>query len=163
MASRERVQNRAELIFNFLAENINKGYTKPELLAELHLQAGSTTDAAIKRAREMAAEAGLHLPPAVPANEFRYMVTGLAENALDPTVHMGRIETGVRRRKESGIEFMRRERANLPPDLRPIVDMYITVEDATTSALSTIRKAGDDMVVAIAKARSEQRREAKQP
>ena len=163
MASRDRVQNRAELIHNFLAANINTGYTKPELLAELNLQAGSTTEAAIRRARGMAAEAGLHFPPAVPANGNRYMVTGLAENALDPTVHMGRIETGVRRRKESGVEFMRRERANLPPDLRPVVDMYITVEDATTSALSTIRKAGDEMVVAIAKARSDQRKQAGKP
>ena len=114
---------------------------------ELGIQDGSTTRSAIRRARDIASEAGYHFPPAVPQNDFSYQVTDLAEEALDPALHMARIERGVRRRKEDGIEFMRRERHSLPADLKPVVDMHLTVHDATKRALGEIQKAADDMVV----------------
>jgi hypothetical protein len=81
------------------------------------------------------------------------MVTNLAADAIDPTLHMGRIEQGVRTRKESGIEFMRRERDALPPDLRPIVTMHLEVHDATQRALGQVQKAADDMVTQLVKIR----------
>lgn len=157
MSSRDRVQNRAERIYGFLLANMGTGYTKAELCKELEIGPGSTTDTAIKRARELAAEAGYHFPPAVPATGHVYMVTNLAADALDPTAHISRIEAGVRATKEVGMEFMRRERKTLPPDLRPVVDMMLTVHDATQSALAAIQKAADDMTVQLVKARREQR------
>lgn len=158
MSTRDRVQNRAELIYGFLLVNMGTGYTKPELCEALDITPSATTESAIKRARDMATEAGYHFPPAVPANGFRYMVTSLAEDAIDPTAHISRIEAGVRARKETGMEFMRRERKTLPNDLRPVVDMMLTVHDATQAALAAIQKAADDMTVSLVKARREQRK-----
>lgn len=155
--SRNRVDNRAHLIYNHLVLHIGESFTMPSLCKALRIKDGSTTRAAVNRARDLATEAGYHFPPAVPANGFRYMVTDLPAEALDPSLHMARIESGVRKRKEDGIEFMRRERNKLPGDLRPIVDMHLTIYDTAKQALSTIQKAADDMVVKLVKARRESR------
>lgn len=155
--SRHRVENRAQLLYAHLLAHKGDGFTMPELCKALGIADGSTTRSAVRRARDLATEAGYHFPPAVPANEFRYRVTDLAEHALDPSLHMSRIERGVRVRKEDGIEFMRRERSRLPADLRPVVDMHLTVHDAAQKALGTIQRAADDMVVGLVKARKNQR------
>lgn len=155
--SRSRVENRAQLVYEFLVTHMNEPFTMTELCKELDFNPGSTTTSAVRRAREIATESGLHFPPAVPQNGMSYRVTNLPENALDPSLQMSRIETGVRSRKEDGIEFMRRERRNLPPDLRPVVDMHLTVHDAASKALGTIQKAADDMVVELVKARKKSR------
>lgn len=155
--SRDRVENRAQMIYAHLMLHRNQPYTMPQLCKALGINGGSTTRAAIRRARDLATEAGYHFPPAVPANGQTYTVTDLAEKALDPSLHMARIETGVRERKENGIEFMRRERTKLPADLRPVVDMHLIIHDAAREALGTIQRAADDMVVNLVKARREQR------
>lgn len=157
--TRNRVDNRAELIYNHLALHMGKGFTMPALCRAVGITDSATTRAAIRRARDLATEAGYHFPPAIAANGFEYRVTNLAEDALDPTLQMSRIETGVRKRKETGIEFMRRERKGLPSELRPIVDMHLTIFDATVKALGTIQAAADDMVIELVKARKRQRKD----
>jgi hypothetical protein len=159
--SRGRVENRARKIYDFLVLNLNEGFTIGELCKRCDITDGTTTRSAIRRARDLATEAGYHFPPAIAANEFTYRVTNLAEHALDPSNQMSRIERGVRLRKEDGIEFMRRERKSLPSDLRPVVDMQISMYDATKKALATIQQAADDMVLALIKSRTEGRRESK--
>lgn len=151
--SRDRIENRGHAIYEFLTLNLGEGYTLADLCQELGFEPGSTTSAAMRRARDLAAEAGYHLPPAIAENGYEYRVTKLAQDALAPTLQMARVERGVRLRKESGIEFMRRERAGLPPDLRPVVDMHLSVHDAAVKALGTIQAAADDMVVALIEAR----------
>jgi hypothetical protein len=155
--NRNRVENRAQMIYAHLMLHRNQRFTMPQLCKALGIHDGSTTRTAIRRARGLATEAGYHFPPAVPANGCTYTVTDLPEKALDPSLHMARIETGVRARKENGIEFMRRERNKLPADLRPVVDMHLTIHDAAREALGTIQRAADDMVVNLVKARREQR------
>lgn len=158
--SRARVENRAQAIFAFLTLNLGEGYTLTELCHELTIEPSSTTISAIRRARDLATEAGYHFPPSIAENGFRYKVTKLAEDAIAPMLQMARIERGVRLRKEDGIEFMRRERGTLPADLRPVVDMHLTVHDAAVKALGTIQAAADDMVVALVEARRQQRKAA---
>lgn len=155
--SRNRVANRAHRIYDFLLTNKGTGFTRADLLANLSIEEGSTTSAAIRMARDLATEAGYHFPPAVPANGHKYMVTDLAEHALDPVAHMGRIEAGVRARKEDGIEFMRRERQHVDPGLAPVIDMYITMYDTVRTSLAAIQKAADDMTVQLVKSRREAR------
>lgn len=149
MSGRTRVENRAHLIFDFLVTRLNKGFTIAELCRALGLQDGATTRAAIRRARALATEAGLHFPPAIAANGFTYKVTDLAENAMRPTAQMGRVEAGVRARKEDGIEFLRRERKTLPADLQPMADMYISVYDSTKKALAEVVDHVETMVIKI--------------
>ena len=155
--SRNRVENRAHLIFEFLASHMGEKFTLPELCEELSIEPGSTTRTAIRRARDLATEAGLHFPPAVPQNGMRYMVTNLAADALDPTLQMGRIRSGVANRENTGVEFMKRERAKLPPDLRPIVTSYIELKDVIDKTQAQIQRSFDDAVLAFVKARREQR------
>ena len=158
MSTRNRVDNRAHLIYDFLAEHMGEGYTMPELCIELDIHDGSTTRAAIRRARDLATEAGYHFPPAIAANGFQYKVTTLAADALDPALQMSRIERGVRVRKEDGYEFIRRERRTMPADMRPLADLLLTVHDNTQRALSAVQKAMDDYVVSLMSARREQRK-----
>ena len=158
MSTRNRVDNRAHLIYDFLAEHMGEGYTMPELCIELDIHDGSTTRAAIRRARDLATEAGYHFPPAIAANGFQYKVTTLAADALDPALQMSRIETGVRKRKEDGLEFIRRERRTMPADMRPMAELLLTVHDETVKALSAIQRGADDFVVAIMTARRDQRK-----
>lgn len=157
MTSRNRVDNRAHLIYDFLALHLGDGFTMPDLCAELGITDGSTTRAAIRRARDLATEAGLHFPPAIAANDFTYRVTRLAEDALDPALQMARIERGVRLRKEDGYEFIRRERRSMPAEMRPVADLLLTVHDQTKVALAAIQKAMDDYVVSIIGGRKDQR------
>jgi hypothetical protein len=160
MTSRDRIEHRAEAIYTFLTLHLGHGYTIRELCDELDISPGTTTRTAITRARDLATEAGLHFPPAVPQNGFRYMVTGLAADAVDPTLHMTRIEAGVRRRKEDGIEFLRREGRYLPADLKPIASYMVTTFDTTRRALGELQRAADDMVAELVKVRHEMRSDA---
>jgi len=155
--SRNRVENRAHLIYDFLVKNLGKGYTITELCRALSLQPGSTTTAAIRRARELATEAGYHFPPAVPATGHVYMVTNLPGDALDPTLHMARIETGVRARKNDGIDYMRRRLRDVDPQDRPVARAFINIERKTEKALAELRKEAEDMIVELVKLRRGQR------
>lgn len=157
--SRNRVENRAQAIYAFLTLHMGHGYTLVELCHELDIEPGSTTTSALRRARALASEAGYHFPPAIAENNYRYKVTKLAVDAIAPTLQMARVERGVRMRKEDGIEFMRRERSGLPADLRPVVDMHLSVHDAAVKALGTIQAAADDMVLALVDSRRKQRAE----
>ncbi len=157
MSTRNRVENRAQMIYDHLVTHMGQKFTMPDLCQSLGITDGATTRSAVRRARELSTGAGYHFPPAVPQNGMTYTVTDLPELALDPSLHMSRIESGVRARKEDGIEFMRRERHKLPLELRPVVDMHLTVHDAARQALGTIQKAADDMVIGLVKARREGR------
>lgn len=155
--SRNRVENRAHLIYEYLALNMGQGFTLPQLCEELDIQPGSTTRSAISRARDLATEAGLHFPPAVPQNGHTYRVTNLAADALDPTLHMGRIRRGVTHRENTGVEFMKRERSKLPPDLKPIVTSYIELKEVIDKTQAQIQRSFDDAVLAFVKVRRDQR------
>lgn len=155
--SRDRVENRAHLIYDFLSKNLGVGFTITQLCQKLSLRPGSTTTAAIRRAREMATEAGFHFPPAVPATGQQYMVTKLPGDALDPSLHMARIEAGVRARKNDGVEFMRRRLREVDPQDRPIVRAYVNIEQKTERALAELRKEADDLIVEMVKLRRGQR------
>lgn len=155
--SRNRVENRAHMIYDHLVINMGRKFSMSDLCVSLGITDSATTRSAVRRARDLASESGLHFPPAVPQNGCTYTVTDLPELALDPSLHMARVESGVRARKEDGIEFMRRERHKLPSELRPVVDMHLTVHDAARQALGTIQKAADDMVIGLVKARRETR------
>lgn len=155
--SRNRVENRAHLIYEFLSLHMGEGFTLPQLCEELDIEPGSTTRTAIRRARDLATEVGLHFPPAVPQNGSTYRVTNLAADAFDPTLQMGRVRRGVEDREAVGVEFMRQERNKLDPADRPLVDSYIEVYDTTAKALASIRKSFDDTVMYLVSVRRKAR------
>jgi hypothetical protein len=94
---------RGQIIFEYLAAHLNEPHTRAELLAAVNLNPGSGTDAAIRRARELATAAGLDFPPAVPGTAYTYMITDQAINAVIPVGHMHAIAAGVNQRV--AIEF----------------------------------------------------------
>lgn len=157
MNARNRVQIRAEAIYDYLLSLNGDGVTLPDMCTALGFEGGSTTRTAISRARDMATAEGLHFPPAVPANGMTYRVTSLPGDALDPTLHMARIEDGVRRRKDDGMDFMRRLEKELPPDLRPIAKAFLAINDKTTEAIAGIRRAADEMAIELVKLRRHDR------
>jgi len=157
MNGRHRVENRAHLIYDYLTLHIGEGFTITELCDALDIYPGATTTAAINRARDLATEAGLHFPPAVPANKQRYVITRMPADALDPTLHMGRIVSGVRRREQVGIDFMEREKKLLPPDLKAIADFYLGVQKTRQRAAAEMERQADDMVMKLVKLRRGQR------
>lgn len=144
---------RATLIYAFLHQHLGQKFTLAELLARTSLQPGAKTTAAIRKARDRATAEGLHFPPAVPANGFTYTVTALAMDAVEPTVHMRKIEAGVRHRAEVGADFMAANRAQLSPDMREALE----AERAVRAAFATAQRAVDDMVVALARSAKEVR------
>jgi len=154
---RDRVGERARLIFAFLDENRGVGFTLPQLCQRLQFGPGATTRAALRKARDIATEKGLHFPPAVPANRQRYMITALPADAFDPTLHMGRIATGVRNREQVGIDFIKREKRALPSDLKPLAEFYLKTQEVRQRAAAELEKAADDMVMDLVKLRRGQR------
>jgi len=157
MSTRNRVDERAHRIYDFLVARLGAGFTLIELCRGLGIRPGSTTTAAIRRARDLATEAGQHFPPAVPANGQRYMVTQDPGDALDPTLHMGRIGQGVQVREQVGIDFMEREMRAMPADLKPIAAFYLKAQKTKQRAAAELQKAADDMVVDLVKLRRSQR------
>lgn len=105
--SRSRVEERAQRIYTFLAAHLNTPYTIDALLRKTQLRDGSTTRAAIKRARELATEDGLCLPVACWDNGNTYCVTDVGAAAIDSTIHLGKIAQGVGVTKDVHDAFIR--------------------------------------------------------
>lgn len=119
--TRSRVDDRAQLIYDFLKANLNTVYKIGDLLGALDLNDGTTTRTAIRRARGLAVEDGLCFPVACPANGFTYCVTDNPSAALDPAIHLGGIGLGVGVRKDVHDEFIRSRMAELTPSERSLV------------------------------------------
>ena len=153
MHARNRVDERAEAIFTYLHRHMGEGFTITELCAALRINQGETTRSAIRRARALATASGLHFPPAVPHTGFRDMITNLAVDALDPALHMARVEAGVRARKQDGIEYMRRRLRDVPAEYRPVARAFVNIELKTERVLAELRHEADDMILEIVKLR----------
>jgi hypothetical protein len=151
------VEERGTHIYEYLKARLGKKYSIHQLCKALDLYPGAKTAAGIRYARDLAVADGLHFPPAVPANGFTYTVTSLAEDALDPTLHMSRIEAGVRIRADVGYEFMRHHERNLPKELKPIVKAALAMQSSARRAQAEAQRTMDDMVVELVKLRRETR------
>lgn len=151
------LDQRASVIYDFLKQHQGERFTMPQLCKRLGLRPGSKTTAAIRRARDLAVADGLHFPPAVPANKFTYTVTSLPGEALDPALHMSRIQAGVENRADVGYDFMREHEKQLPKDLRPIVKSALAIRDNARQALAATQRVFDDMVLELVKIRRDDR------
>lgn len=151
------LDQRAQDIYGYLKARQGQGFTITALCAALRLRPGAKTSAAINRARDLAVADGLHFPPAVPANGFTYKVTDLPVDALDPALHMSRIEQGARARADVGYEFIQRNQRQLPRELKPTVKALLAVQAETQRAAAALQKIADDMVVETVTLRREQR------
>jgi|SRR5262245_7914440 len=147
------VEERAELAYRHLRDHLGQRFTLAELCQATGLQPGAKTQAAIRAARDMATRDGLHFPPAIAATGYTYTVTDVAMDALDPSLHMRRIEAGVRARAEDGEEFMRREARQLPRELRSVLKQ----QRQARQGLAQAQRAMDDMVIELVKLRREER------
>lgn len=119
--SRSRVADRAGKIYDFLKANINTLYTFDDLCRALGLQDGSTTRAAIRRARGLAEEDDLCFPVACWDNGLTYCVTDDPNAVVDSSLHLGSIANGVGVRKDIHDAFIASRMAKLAPTDRAIV------------------------------------------
>jgi hypothetical protein len=119
------VAERGVQIFTLLTHPVGQEFTYPALCLRLGLEPGAKTDAAIRHARDMATQAGLHFPPAVPQNGYTYKITEVPGDALDPSLQMDAIAAGVKRRAEIGWDFVERHAEELPDDLRPFAQAIL--------------------------------------
>lgn len=156
---RSRVEDRAHIVLDFLCEHLNERFTYPSLLAVLDLPNSGTTRSAIKRMRDLAEDRGLFSPPAVPANGFTYTVSDQPINALDPALHMGRIESGVGRRRRKLARVLRDGRDRIPAGEQPQADMFMRVEnfraDMDEKLQALVDDLNSDLISARRKARAE--------
>jgi hypothetical protein len=144
------VENRAQLIYGFLRGNMGVRFSKAEVLHATGLEPGTKSEAAMRRARDIATADGLHFPPAVPATGFGYMVTELADDAIEPTIHMAKIEAGVRARKEVGEEFIAdRLRGIEDPALRRTMTNYLRTKQKIARFSAEMQREVDDQMVEL--------------
>lgn len=134
MTARNRVASRAEQIYTFLRDHQETPYRLPDLLAELGMRDGTTTRSAIKHARLLAEADGLCFPVAVPANGWVYVVTTDPIAVLDPTLHLARIEQGVRTTKERHEDFIRPRLKQMPLSERRVAAAWMNFEDQMRQA-----------------------------
>lgn len=128
--ARNRVEGRAQAIFDFLQENLNVPFTIDQLMAETGLQDSATTRAAIRRARGIAEDAGLCFPVACHANGNTYCVTDDPSAVLDPAIHLGAIAQGVGTRKDVHDSFMQKRMAQMSPADRQIFNHLESLDAA---------------------------------
>lgn len=159
MHARNRVEIRAKLIFDYLKMHRGRGYTIGELCRVLGIQDGSTTRAAIRRARDLATDAGLHFPPAVSGTAFKYMVTRKPGDAIKPMVQMARIEAGVRARRLDGETFVRARLDEIEdPAQREATRHTMSLLQVQRTANDAIQRVVDESMAALAPTQREQRR-----
>lgn len=115
------VQDRGAAIYAYMKQRQDQRFTLGQLCRDLAIQPGDKTTRAIRHARDLATADGLHLPPAVPHNQFTYCVTSQGIDAVGPAIHMARIARGVQRRADVGYDFAEAQPASLPEALRVAV------------------------------------------
>jgi hypothetical protein len=133
------IHQRAEMIFGFLNARLGERFTIGQLCAALGLENSRKTHQAIGTARDLADAAGVHLPPACPANGFTYTVTTEPEPAVDPMLHIRRVEAGERRRARTAEQFIRNRLAMLPDELRPQVKARLKMQDTIDAAVDSLQ------------------------
>jgi hypothetical protein len=151
------VEARGQRIFEFLSQRLDQGFTLEEICGELQIHPGDKTRRAMRHARRIATEQGLHLPPATPGGGFRYWVTASPGLAVDGTLQMAAVEAGVRRRKEIGVEFIEATRRDADPADRPIINALLSAETRIRDAVAQMDAVRDDVVKALIASRREQR------
>jgi len=150
---RNRVQERGEIIYSFLRDRLNEPFTIKELMSALSLHDGSTTRAAIRRARDLAADDGLCFPVACWDNGLSYCVTDVPATVIDPSIHLGKIALGVGVRKDVHDDFIRSRMAKLTPVDRAMFHSLEKFEAAQREQ----RAAYADVLKAITEIRRSQR------
>jgi len=128
-----KVDDRAQVILDYLSTHLGQRVTRPQLLAATGLSNSAGTDAAIRRARDMASAQGLHFPPAIRRRGDLmplYLVTDQAADAILPTRRMHAIANGVRRREEVGLDFMAAHADQLDDTARGQLEMLAQARTA---------------------------------
>lgn len=152
--SRGRVDQRAETIYAFLKKNLNKPFVIGDLMKKTSLRDSSTTRAAIRKARDLAARDGLCFPVACWDNGNTYCVTDVPQAAIDPSIHLGKIAQGVGVRKDVHDDFIRARMNKLTPGERAMFHSLEHFEKAqresreayigVLKAMSSMRREGGD-------------------
>lgn len=155
MQARNRIENRAQRIFDFLRGHLGDGFTIGELCRALKITDGPTTRNAIGRARDLATIEGLHFPPAVPHGGFKYMVTDRPGDALDPALHMARIESGVAARKDDGLNFMEGKLREMDPADRPVASVLLRMEKRKRKAVAEFEHSMTEAIAELVQLRRE--------
>lgn len=153
------VDQRAQDFYRFLLRHQGQKFTLAELLGRTGYQPGAKSTAAIRRARDLATENGLHFPPAVPQNGYTYSITEEPEWAYEPAMQMDRIAAGVQRRADVGFDFIERHQGEIPPDMRPAVMGIVRVRQEVQRSAAALRRVYEDMLADTAKARRQARRD----
>jgi len=154
MSTRNRVGERAELIYLFLSNRVNEVWRKSELLAELELQDSKTTRRAIARARELAADDNLYLTIPDYDNGYTMGLTDDPSSAVDNALWLARVANGVNVPKHIADDFMRERMSKLSGTERA----YIRLNDKTIELTRSVQAAADELVKEMIQERRESRR-----
>jgi hypothetical protein len=142
------VNERAQVIFDYLSTHLGQGFTLEQLLAATGLENGTKTANAIRRARDIATANGLHFPPAIKVRGGvpLYRVTDQAADAVRPTQRMHAIARGVRRREEVGLDFMTAHQEQLDP----AAQAELVLVQQTRTAIAAIQAVEDAHMARLA-------------
>ena len=149
------VTERGGEIYTYLAAHQGQRFTLGQLCSAVNLHPGAKTTAAIRHARDLATQNGLHFPPAVPQNGYTYTVTSEPLDALEPAAQMDRIATGVTARANVGWDFAGRRGTDLPEHVRAVVSAREAVRRTAAESLRAI----DDIAVSLARSLKSDREE----
>ena len=142
--SRDRVEERAQMIYVYLKARLNQPLTIGQLLQGTGLRDSATTRSGIRRARDHAERDGLCFPVACPANGFSYTVTDDPSAAFDPSLHLGRLAQGIGVRKDVHDDFIRARMSKLTQSERAMfhaTEKYEQAQRASREAYQEITKA----------------------
>lgn len=149
MKQRELREHNGRVLYNFLVDNIEDGFTKREILAKVDFDIpamkspGAVFAGAMRVARRMAEEDGLFIPDAVPGNGFRYVLTDTSGRALSAWVTNRRRSIGMDRRESKHGKFIQDRISQIPPELQPIVEQGFKAHEAVVEA----REANEEYIL----------------
>jgi hypothetical protein len=133
------VDERATDILAWAIQNQHRrGVRRHVMLAELGFNNGTKTQAAIKRAWQMAAAIGMHMPAPYHGNAYEIHITGNPREAAGSVDHLLKIIRGLVTRTADGVAFMEAHAAELDGDVAAEVAVLVANfadVDAATDAM----------------------------
>lgn len=157
MSRHKRIEARAVRIYTYFLANPDTPFTKTEVCQAIALESGKTTHEAFRRVRVLAEGGGWYFPEAVPAVGCRYILTKDVSKLIDPALHLGRVEAGVREKKKQRIEQIKQNRATLPAGDRPTVTAMLRAEELVSGVADLAQQYIDETAKDLIAARKTDR------
>lgn len=128
-----KTQDLARIVFDFLLDHAEEGFTLAEIAEACHLDYNDARKG-VRGARVIAADHGWFIPKAVAASEFRYFLTDDADRITDAVVEVGLAASGMDRLKRSHVTALAERQSSLQGEAAVVFGHFLKQQERVDAA-----------------------------